>query len=39
MDEIISVILLLFIFLERGHKLYAWGRKIFKHGPANTALL
>jgi hypothetical protein len=32
MDEIISVILLLFI-LRRGHKLYAQGRKIFEYGP------
>jgi hypothetical protein len=32
MNEIISVILLLFIFLGRGHKLYAWGCQIFKYG-------
>jgi hypothetical protein len=31
MDQIISVILLLFIW--RRHKLYARGRQIFKYGP------
>jgi hypothetical protein len=34
MDEIISVILILFIF-GGGHKLYARGRLIFKYGPAS----
>jgi hypothetical protein len=33
MDEIISFILLLFIW-DRGHKLYARGRQIFKYGLA-----
>jgi hypothetical protein len=34
MDEIISVILLLFIFFFwGGHKLYARGCQIFKYGP------
>jgi hypothetical protein len=35
MDKIISVILLLFIW-GGGHKLYAWGRQIFKYGPVHT---
>jgi hypothetical protein len=34
MDEIISVVLLLFIFWG-GHKLYARGRQIFKYGPVS----
>jgi hypothetical protein len=33
MGEIISVILLLFVFWEGGHKLYAWRLQIFKYGP------
>jgi hypothetical protein len=36
MDEIISVMLLLFIFFGGGHILYARGCQIFKYGPANS---